>query len=272
MPIYNVNGVDIYANNAVIGVGVDIEPGVVIGTPEKPIDTLVIGDHVYIGKDCHFWSPTLAIMDYVKIHNHTMIYGRNKCYIGYNSWFGQNCIIDCEGGVTIGHGVGAGAYSQLWSHIRHGDTLIGNKYLSFGRLKVDSDVWFVGHCVVSPIHAKKKSMALVGSVITKDMEENHIYGGSPAKDLTDKLGAPFADVSVEDRLAEFNRRLDTFYSKNDFPKTIVGVTEFDFSKKISQFNVAERKYLKLNSPEEIAFMKFLLPEAKFIPTYACWCI
>ena len=40
---------------------------------------------------------------------------------------------------------------------------------------------------LSFILAKDKSMALVGSVITSDMEENHIYGGSPAKDLTNKI-------------------------------------------------------------------------------------
>ena len=52
--------------------------------------------------------------------------------------------------------------------------------------------------------AGDRAMAMVGSVVTRDMAPNHVYGGSPAIDLTAKVGPQFAPVTVADleRLAQ----------------------------------------------------------------------
>lgn len=258
----------IYANKLHIGKDVTIEPGCSIGTPEDPIEFLTVGDNVFIGRDTVIQSPDVTILDYTKIHNHAFIYGRNKCYIGYNCWFGQNCIVDCEGGVEIGNGLGVGAYSQLWSHVRHGDQLIGNRYFSFGTLRIEDDVWFVGHCVVSPIHAARQSMALVGSVVTRNMDENRIYGGSPAKDLTDKLGAPYNQTSIDYRIRYMRQKWNEFCNSNsDVPENLLHLTDDGFENVEGklEFDVSSRMYVKRRNPFEVRFMKFLLPEAKFIP-------
>ena len=256
----------IYAEHLTVGTGAVIESQ--IGTPERPVQWLNLGDNVYIGPGCNIQVPELAIADYTKIHRNCLIFGHNRLYIGYNSWIGEGTIIDCEGHVRIEDGVGIGAHSQLWSHIRHGDTLEGCRYLKYGTLTIEDDVWFVGSCIVSPIHAKKKSMALVGSVVTRDMEQNHVYGGSPARDLTDKLGEPFATRTLEEKNKDFAERLEFFYSTNpEYPRTI---KQYAFGQLESLghtvFNVADRVYTKKGTPEEVAFMKFLLPEAKFTPT------
>lgn len=258
----------IYANNLILGEGVVIEENCKIGSPDNPIDSLVIGDNVFIGHDSIIQSPDVTILDYTKIHNHAFVFGRSECYIGYNCWFGQNCIVDCEGGVKLGNGLGSGAYSQLWSHIRHGDMMIGNQYLSFGKLETEEDVWFVGHCIVSPIYAAKQSMAMVGSVVTKDMAENRIYGGAPAKDLTDKIGTPFKQTSTDDRINYMRNKWDEFCSRNlDIPKDLLHLTDggFEFIEDKLEFDVVSRTYIKRRNPFEVRFMKFLLPEAKFIP-------
>lgn len=271
MSAFMVDQGTIYAKECYVGIDVTIEKDIIIGTPEKPIEKVVIGDHIFIGRGSDIRVRNLTIRDYTKINKNAFIYGKGDCYIGYNCWFGQNCILDCEGGIELRNGVGVGAYSQLWSHIRHGDTLIGNKYLSYGKLVAEDDVWFVGHVVVSPIIAKEKSMALVGSVVTRDMESNHIYGGSPAKDLTDKLGPPFEEISATDRILEMTNRLYNFYRDNpDIKNTgeIEIVAEIDLKRNTSQFDVVTRRYSKLNSPTEVAFMRHLLPTAKFIPNYA----
>lgn len=256
----------VYALNAVIGEGLVLGDRTTIGTPEKPVDNLVIGDHVTIGSDCTVWSSNLSIGDYTKIHNHTLIYGRNNISLGNNCWIGQHSILDGEGGLIMGDNVGVGANSQLWSHIRHGDVVLGCKYLEFGQLTIENDVWFVGHCVVSPIIAKAFSMALVGSVVTKSMEANHIYGGTPAKDLTDKLGPPFVFKDPMDRWEQMNGRLAQF--EHQYPEhanKIAIVLNYDFNLDRVQFNVVDRTYTKTGLPFEVAFMKFLLPEAKFTP-------
>lgn len=257
----------IYAKNASIGIGVIVKSD--IGSKDRPLEQLYLGDHVYIGEGCNIQVPELIIGDYTKIHRGALIYGRQPLKIGYNCWIGEHTIIDAEGRTTIGNGVGAGAYSQLWSHIRHGDVLEGCRYLNFGELSVEDDVWFVGSCIVSPIHAAKKSVALVGSVVTRDMEENHVYGGSPAKDLTDKLGQPFESREIYQKYTGLINRWLEFKGKykeswTDPPIDIL--TSFCTNKHLgTQFNVTTRTYTKTGSPIEVAFMKFLLPEVKFTP-------
>jgi hypothetical protein len=110
-------------------------------------------------------------------------------------------------------------------------------------------------------------MALVGSVIVADMKYNHIYGGSPAKDLTDKLGAPFRKVTLEEKLAYMNERLREFYQLYpDFAKNNLKIAIHDeYEDDVTTFNIADRTYTKRGTIEEIEFMKFLLPNAKFIP-------
>lgn len=222
-----------------------------------------IGDNCYIGDNVQIICDDFRLGDYSKIHHGTNIHGISVS-IGHNAWIGQYTIIDGLGKTLIGDNCGVGAHSQLWSHIKYGDTFIGCQYESYNSLIVENDVWFVGHCIVSPVLAKAFSMALVGSVITKNMESNHIYGGSPAKDLTDKIGCPFQFPSVKEKEDKFLLLLKEFGATNNIVM-IHSLEEIKNDDKI-YFNIIDRKYTKKLLPEEIAFMKFLLPaKAKFTP-------
>lgn len=256
----------VFATRARIGEDVVIAGNTTLGTPEQPIEDLVLGDRVYIGDQCRIWAPTLTIGDYTKIHNHTLVYGHGGIVLGHNVWVGQNSILDGEGGLVLGDNVGVGAYSQLWSHIRHGDVVMGCKYLEFGNLVVGNDAWFVGHCIVSPVTVAPFSVVLVGSTLTKDTELNHVYGGSPAKDLTDKLGAPFRDTTPADRYEAMLGRLTKFEVENpQHAHKMDIVMQYNFTKPRVQFNVTDRTYTKTGLEFEVAFMRALLPEAKFTP-------
>ena len=161
---------------------------------------------------------------------------------------------------TIGNNCGIGAYSQLWSHIRYGDPLEGCNYESESPLTIGDDVWFVGHCIVSPITAKDKSMALVGSVITKDMEYNHIYAGSPAKDITNKIKPQFSDITISDK-----RKIMSQFKLPNSVRLIEDDEEITDSN-ISYFNITNRKYTKRGTEDEFNFMKILQSKLiKFIP-------
>lgn len=177
----NVEAVDLY-----IGQGALVHPSAIIRGFSGKANKIYIGDQAYIGADVQIICDDFHIGDYSKIHHHTNVHGYNPCKIGHNAWIGQYSIIDCTGGVEIGNNCGIGAHSQLWSHIKYGDTLEGCRFLSERSLTVGHDVWFVGHCVVSPITAEDKSMAMVGSVVTKDMKFNQIYAGTPAVSISQK--------------------------------------------------------------------------------------
>ncbi|MFN6083080.1 MAG: acyltransferase, partial [Bacteroidota bacterium] len=193
---------NILAEQIIIGKNTFIEPSATIRGISGKAKRIVIGDNVYIGNDVQIICDDFELGDYSKIQHHTNVHGYLPCKIGHNAWIGQYTIIDSIGGTTIGNNCGIGAHSQLWSHIKYGDTLEGCRFLSENKLTVGNDVWFVGHCIVSPINAHDKSMAMVGSVVTKDMEYNQIYAGSPAKSISDKIGFQFKEVTVEEKLVK----------------------------------------------------------------------
>jgi acetyltransferase-like isoleucine patch superfamily enzyme len=255
---------NIKCDNLIIGKNTFIEPSAVIRGINGNAKKIIIGDNCYIGKDVQIIIDELEIGDYCKIHHHTNIHGYKPCKIGNNAWIGQYTIIDSIGGTTIGDNCGIGAHSQLWSHIKYGDTLEGCNFLSENSLIIGKDVWFVGHCIVSPIFAADKSMALVGSVITKDMEYNHIYAGSPAKDITEKVGNQFNEVSVDIKFHKMKEYLNEC-SLSDI-KIVKSINDFNLNDEVTYFDVDTRTYTKKLTDNEIKFMNYLLPDkAKFTP-------
>lgn len=258
----------IYAKELSIGHGVVIEDGVTIGEPEHPVEKLVIGDYVTISSHCKFRVPKLEIGDYTQIHSYTLANGYSDLTIGHNGWFGQNCILNATDKLTIGNNCGVGAYSQLWTHIAYGDVLHGCRWDSASPMTIGNDVWFVGHCVVSPIKAEDRSMALIGSVITKDMAENRVYAGSPARDITDRVGPQFDDVTVPDKINAFEKLLSDFFALNcDLVQSKIGysVQGDVIVEGETIFDLVNRSYNKTHSTEEVSFMRYILPRAKFIP-------
>ena len=256
---------NILVEELILGEGVEISPTAVIRGVHGKAKRVCIGDQVYIGDSVQVICDDFSIGDYSKIHHHTNIHGYQPCHIGHNAWIGQYSIIDSIGGTTIGNNCGIGAHSQLWSHIKFGDTLAGCQFAGTGELKIGNDVWFVGHCIVSPIVAADKSMALAGSVITKNMQYNEIYAGSPAKSISSKIGYQFKEVAIEDRFTKMQQYLNDFGNSENI-RVVKSKEAINFDDEISYFDVSSRNYKKTRSIAEVQFMKFLLPEkAKFTP-------
>lgn len=258
---------NIQAEELYIGINTVIEPTVKIRGINGKAKKIFIGDNCYIGDNVQIICDDFSIGDYSKIQHDTNIHGYLPCKIGHNAWIGQFTIIDSIGGMTIGNNCGIGAHSQLWSHIKYGDTLEGCRFLMEKPMNIGNDAWFVGHCIVSPINAADKSMAMVGSVITKDMAFNEIYAGSPAQSISSKIGNQFLEVNIEDKFIKMNEYLNKFNPNINNIKIVKSFDNIDIDNdQVTYFNVDTRTYTKRQSKEEINFMKFLLPEkAKFIP-------
>jgi acetyltransferase-like isoleucine patch superfamily enzyme len=250
-----------------IGINSIIEPSVKIRGINGKAKKIVIGDNCYIGENVQIICDDFSLGDYSKIQHSTNIHGYLPCHIGHNAWIGQYTIVDSIGGTTIGNNCGIGAHSQIWSHIKYGDTLEGCRFLTEKPMIIGNDVWFVGHCIVSPIIAEDKSMAMVGSVVTKDMRFNEIYAGSPAISISNKVGFQFSKVSTDEKYLKMLSYLKEWGGNSKTIKIISDISEIDFKKNdISYFNVSDRTYKKTSSVDEISFMKFLLPaKAKFVP-------
>ena len=240
---------------------------IIIGKSTKKVE---IGYGSFLGNNIYIDVPELTIGEYTTIHNSTTLHGYQNISIGHNCWFGQFCIIDGVGGTNIGNNVGVGAHSQLWSHMKFGDITGGCKWNITQNLIVENDVWFVGHCIVCPIKAESKSMLMVGGVISRNMKENHVYGGVPAIDLTDKLGTQFNEnITVKERLDNFLKFLSE-YKKLGNDISFVRIKEDLGSnykpERHTLFMLEKRLYIPNRSDEEYRLMKYLLYEkAKFLP-------
>jgi acetyltransferase-like isoleucine patch superfamily enzyme len=257
---------NVKADEIIIGKNVIIEPTAIIRGLSGKAKKIFIGDNTYIGHNVQIICDHFEIGDYCKMHHHTNVHGYLPCKIGHNAWIGQYTIIDSIGGTKIGNNCGIGAHSQLWSHIKFGDMLEGCRFLDERPLAIGNDVWFVGHCIVSPIIAADKSMAMVGSVVTKDMAFNTVYAGTPAKPISDKIGPQFKEVSEDEKFNYFNEVIKGYKGSLKSIKVVKHINEIDFNDNLSYFCTSTRTYKKLNTEEEIDFMKYLLPEkGKFVP-------
>lgn len=256
---------NIAAEEMKIGHGVIIHPSARITGPDGgKAARIEIGDHSYIGEGVQIRCSEFRIGDYSKVHHQTTIHGYKPCSIGHNAWIGQFCIIDSIGGMAIGDNCGIGAHSQLWSHIKYGDTLEGCRFLSEKPMAIGKDVWFVGHCIVSPIVAADKSMAMVGSVVTKDMAFNTIYAGSPAAEISSKVGPQFLDRPLKEKTERLREMAREFGATDKIRIVADGSQIADDD--ATYFVVGDRTYTKRSTDEEVRFMKFLLPaRAKFTP-------
>lgn len=279
-----------------------VEPRCTIGGIRGKADRVVIGDNVFIGNDVRILAPEVYIGDYTVIHNHATIYGHAPVRLGDCCWIGQNAIINCTAPAWLGDGVTVSAYSNLWTHFGAGDVLQGCRFDSEKPLLIGDDVWIGVQCSVAPIVARPRALVLAGSVVTDDLAENHVYGGNPAEDLTDKLGPQFEEPLLDEKFEMLKSRLLEFeadwrarqipYRVDSGPSNILAGAfastppdprfsteqEGDFyasgitisrnpwrKSEVSLFSAADRTYSKLRTPQEMAFMRFLLPRMKFYP-------
>jgi acetyltransferase-like isoleucine patch superfamily enzyme len=257
----------IAADELIVGKGVVIEHGVVIAGKTGKARRVVLGDFCYIGRETRILVPEFRLGDYSKLHAFSFLHGVQPLQIGRNCWIGGNVVLDSMGGLDIDDNVCVGAQSQLWTHFQFGDIVEGCRFHSRRRMRVGRDAWFSGHCHVSPVAVGERSMALGGSVITHDMLPNHIYGGVPAQDLTDKLGTQFEPRTVDDKAARLQKLIDEFCGRHPQFRGRLAVIRSAAEKRpgVTCFNVADRTYTKNLDEAEVAFLKEHVPLVKFLP-------
>jgi len=257
----------INAKEIVIGKGVIVEKGVYITGKNGPAKKVVLGDFCYIGRETRIITPKFSLGDYSKLHAFSFAHGERPMQIGRNCWIGGNTVLDSMGGLDIEDNVGIGAHSQLWTHIQFGDIVEGSRFYSNKYMYIGKDVWFVGHCIVSPVKVEEKSMALVGSVITKDMLPNHVYAGVPAIDITEKFGPQFIEVSIDNKFVKMQQIIDDFVIQYPKYKDQLRVIRSpnEQIEGITCFDVSNRTYTKNYCEAEVAFLKAKIPLIKFVP-------
>lgn len=229
-----------------------------------------IGDGCRIGDGVEIHATDFELGDFGTIYDRCFFPGPGRLRIGHNFWLGTGSIVDAQGGTSIGDNVGVGAYSQLWTHMKYGDTLAGCRFHSSRALTLGKDVWLVGHVLVSPVTIGDRALVMLGSMVTKDLAGDRTYAGSPAQDVTERFGSQFRERPLDERAAELERRIHEFCSRTGAPASAfrVAIGQIERSAGVTVFEVGSRTYTKLGTELERKLMLHLLPDAKFTPASA----
>ncbi len=224
-----------------------------------------IGDGVVIQDDVRVDAEVFEIGDYGTIYRGCHVPGPGELRIGHNAWIGTRAIIDAQGGARLGNNVCIGPHSQLWSHMVFGDTLRGCRFHTRRPLEIGDDAWLGGNCLVSPVRIGARCLVLMGSVVTGDLLEDRSYAGVPAEDVTERIGPQFEERPVEERVADLEGRLRDFGHAGSFG-VVTAADQLAAGKPHIPFDtVADGTYTTRGTELESRCIRFLLPEAKFVP-------
>jgi acetyltransferase-like isoleucine patch superfamily enzyme len=144
---------------------------------------LRLGDYCTLGDGVKFVCAggDVALGDWTTLHDRCLVLSGQGVQIGQHGWFGQHCVIDGTGGLYIGNGVRVGMYSQIWSHVAAGEQIEGCTLYGERPVVIEDDVWLVGTCIVaSGVTIARRTVALIGSNITRSSEPNSVLAGVPA--------------------------------------------------------------------------------------------
>ena len=189
---------------------------------------ITIGDYCVIGPGVKFICSggNVNIGDWTTLHDRCLILSKSEVKIGEHCWFGQNSIIDGTGGITIGRGVRVGMYSQLWSHVAAGEQIEGCTLIGEKPVVIEDDVWLVGSCIVaSGVTIGRRSVALIGSNITKSCFSNTVLAGTPAISKPNinfyrNLSLDQKWLMLEEWLREIAKNINAIFDKCDIDENI----------------------------------------------------
>jgi len=284
-------------SNLKVGRDVKIDPSCIFNkiTQESTEGKFSFGDNCVIHEDCRFYfsDADFFMGDYGTIHNNTFLTGYKNCKFGHNCWIGQNSIINATDNLTVGNNCGIGAYSKIWTHAAWGELLLGCRVAvgipdfesKSGAVTIGDDFWGIGQITISPgVKIGNKVIALTNSLITKDIPDNTIVGGIPAKPIPiDGDFQAYKDLSELEKykmIKEFAKLFSETYKIkilfDDSLRTIkLGNEEIEIhcnlnarkdNKSTTYFDVIKRTYTKKHNVLEKKFMKFILSyKARFTP-------
>ena len=106
--------------------------------------------------------------------------------IGNDCWLGEDCWIDNLDKVTIGNDVCISQGAMILTG-NHDYTMPSMPYRN-APIKIEDGAWIGAKAVVCPgVHVGSNAIVTVGSVATKNLVENGIYQGNPAKEIRKRV-------------------------------------------------------------------------------------
>lgn len=149
-----------------VGKNVKVFKGFYCSNPKS----IVIGNNVLIDSNCSFSSE----------------FSDSKFIIGNNVKINSNCKIDFSGDIIIDDNTTISANTVIFSHSHGYDP--SSKPIKKS-LHIKENVWIGSNAIVTENidYIGENSLIAAGSVVTKNVIENTIVGGNPAKFIKTKI-------------------------------------------------------------------------------------
>jgi len=158
---------------------------------------VVIGNNVYFKREVELRAhgdSRIRIGDAVKIDRGVRLLSANQAYIDirkgvriglYSVFNGGDSILVNENSLISGF-----VYLQTSMHKYKKSDAIKNQGYEHGEIRLGTDVWLGAHSVILP-GITLGNGAIVGSnsVVTRDIDENTIVGGVPAKKIKQRFNS-----------------------------------------------------------------------------------
>ncbi len=230
-------------NGSKIGKRVKIGFGTVILS-----NKIEIGDNSVIGYFCRIKVNALSFGKYVSIGNFVKISvhkirmdsrvivssavhiegdssdKRSVIKLGMHCWIFQHCYINVARQVTLGRNVGVGGGTYLFTHGYWLSKLDGFP-VSHGPVLIEDNVWIPWDCFIMPgVKIGKNVVIGARSLINKDVPENALVAGSPAKVIREKsyreVGLAEKSKIISESIKDFADRKNKKVDKKETDKKI----------------------------------------------------
>lgn len=131
------------------------------------------------------------------IHTGAQFFAPDKIKIGYDTIIGKNSFLDGRGQLTIGNHVDIASDVLIYTNQHNVNSpSFGNQY---GPVVIKDYVFIGPRAIILPnVTIGRGAVVAAGAVVTKDIPDQQIWGGVPAKKISDrkvsklnyKLGRP----------------------------------------------------------------------------------
>jgi len=141
-----------------------------IGTSIRYPGNITLKKNIAIGRDCILFSE----------------FSDSTLYIGSGSQINSNCSIDFSGDLAIHERVLISEGVNIMTHDHGYDPFSKPKKCS---LVINDNAWIGAHAIILPQvdYIGKNAIIASGAVVTKNVEDNMIVGGNPAKIIKSRI-------------------------------------------------------------------------------------
>ncbi|MBN1888231.1 MAG: hypothetical protein JW850_09580 [Thermoflexales bacterium] len=167
----------------------------------------VVNEHCELSGVVIEFGRQLWMLPYAKIGGGSAFEVHSSLKTGHYVHIGMRCFINTARAVTLGHEVGLGTNTALYTHGAYPSELCGAP-VAFGEIHVGDRTWVPGAIVNPGITIGHDCVIGVGSVVTRDIPDGALAAGAPCKVIREHTYP--RELSPEERLEKMINFLRDF--------------------------------------------------------------